>query len=387
MLMTSISASYNSIKRPAFCGITRQFEKEVFAMPYSRAKRLITSVDKDYFIVGYFPADILTILKNNSTSKEELSSKIVKFNNCLSNLSKNIRSFDKMLLKQIETINIEDYLYDVIYKSAKYKSLSVIGYIKTPLKFKLSHEEKNNILNNSVAESVMKDIGLIPQDGKLKFTFEGEGSYKNCFKMQFLDKDGNDIVHPKAYVIEKRANLGPRCNKILNNKIDQYIEKTKYKDFFINMSNRIENDESLSPELKEYAKSEISLVYRGKYNTAYIYSGPAIVDESFDINGIFPEANAALKIRKDLNGNYVNSNMIQAYLFDLRNKFGLLEFADNNLPESKIQYDFDKYDLHWLDKRSSNYMLYNSNKQKIIDYGSIVPKSKNFSYITSADIY
>lgn len=57
-------------------------------------------------------------------------------------------------------------------------------------------------------EKTVKNIGLIPSDGRVDYTFAGKGTYKKCFKLDFLNKDGNSVIHPKAFVIAQNPDFG-----------------------------------------------------------------------------------------------------------------------------------------------------------------------------------
>lgn len=69
--------NYNKpAKKPSFRGLTKVFEKTVYTMPHERAQRLVDMYDKPNLFVGYFPKDILEILKKATSSATELKPKI-----------------------------------------------------------------------------------------------------------------------------------------------------------------------------------------------------------------------------------------------------------------------------------------------------------------------
>ena len=125
----------------------------------------------------------------------------------------------------------------------------------------------------------------------------------------------------------------------------------------------------IGEDKKEKIRDMIEFFYNGHYKTSILYNGATVMDEYNNINGIFPEANAALKIRKDLGRDIEHSNIITPYIFDLKSRCGLLEFADGDLPSDKIRYDFQKHGLEWLDEKVDNY---GKKCPKIVDFGSIV---------------
>ena len=133
--------------------------------------------------------------------------------------------------------------------------------------------------------------------------------------------------------------------------------------------------DNIGEDKKAKIRDMIEFYYNGHYKTSRFYDGATIIKEYNNINGIFPEANAALKIRKDFKNLGINmeeSNIITPYIFGLKSKFGLLEFSDNNLPWGKHFYNFNKNGIEWLDGKYENY---GEECPKIIDFGSIVPLS------------
>lgn len=129
--------------------------------------------------------------------------------------------------------------------------------------------------------------------------------------------------------------------------------------------NSVENGE------KEKMREMMEHFYNGHYKTSRVYNGSALMAEYNNINGIFPEANTALKIRRDLGKNISTSNVITPYVFDLKSKCGLLEYADKNLTPYNTMYSFDEHGLEWLDGKLDNYA---DETSRIIDFGSIVRK-------------
>ena len=68
MQITSIKTNNypNYLKKPpSFKGLTNMLEKQIFAMPYQKAQRLVDCYDKSSIFVGHFPKDILEILRQN----------------------------------------------------------------------------------------------------------------------------------------------------------------------------------------------------------------------------------------------------------------------------------------------------------------------------------
>ncbi len=364
-------------KAATFCGLTKFMQKAVYALPYEQAQRLLENYNKPYIIAGYFPKDILRILKRNASSSQDLGSRIRMFNSSFSDLAKKLRAYDSEVFKQIDKINFDDYAYEAIKLSAEGKLH--FGGPRIPLKFSLNPLEKEALFADGSFEKIMKKIGLLADNGKVEIKFVGEGTYKSCFKVDFLDESGKKIVHSKAFIVGKNPNIREDCNDIFTKKLKEYLANQGYDKFFEKMKSRIEADATLSDDVKKKALAEIKQFFDEKYKKMYIHDGIIIMREFQDVNGIFPEANAALKIRKDLGRNYEKSNMITPHYFDLKNQYGIMEFADSELPKADFAYNFKKHNLFWGDIRESNY-AYASGDRKIIDYGCIYPETKKDKY-------
>jgi len=367
--------NYNKqAKKPSFSGLTKTFEKAVYAMPYERAQRLVDMYDKPNLFVGYFPKDILDILKKTTSYGSELKQKIQTFNKGLADLAIGIRTAEDSLIENLDTVNLDEYTYRALSQAVQRGKGSNIGWVGDKIKFYLTPEEMEKQLNSSGFEESMKKIGLISNDEKVKFTFVGKGTYKKCFKIELLDENNNQIIHPKAFVIAQNQDIGWDCNRYLQRRIKNYLEYLGLKGFKKRMEQQMQLD-TIGEEKKEKIRDMIEFYYNGHYKTSRLYDGATIIDEYNNINGIFPEANAALKIRKDFKNLGISmdeSNIITPYIFGLKSKFGLLEFSDNNLKWGKHLYDFKENGIEWLDGKYENY---GEECPKIIDFGSMVPLS------------
>ena len=343
-------------------------------MPYKRAQQLVDMYDKPNLFVGYFPKDILEILKKTTSHNSGLKQKIQIFNKGLADLAIGIRTAEDNLIEHLDTVNLDEYTYRSLSKAVQRGKDSNIGWVGDKIKFYLTPEEMEKQLNSSGLEESMKKIGLISNDGKVKFTFVGKGTFKKCFKIDFLDANDNHIIHPKAFVVAQNQDIGWDYNRYLQKRITNYLEYLGLKGFKKRMEQQMQLN-NIGEDKKEKIRDMIEFYYNGQYKTSRFYDGATIMDEYNNINGIFPEANAALKIRKDivnLGINMEESNIITPYIFGLKSKFGLLEFSDNNLAWGKYFYDFKKNGIEWLDGKYENY---GKESPKIIDFGSIVPLS------------
>ena len=377
MQITSISAvqsptKYNNknSKQTSFCGLTKMFEKTVYHLPYQKAENIVSQYQKPNLFVGHFPKDILGILKNTASSGNELKQNIQIFNKELSKMAVSIRTNDDKVFKQLDNINLDNYNYRALAQASQRGKNNSIGWVPEKIKFFATEEEMENLLRNSSFEKTMKNIGLIPTEGKVDYTFAGKGTYKKCFKLDFLDKDGNSVIHPKAFVIAQNPDLGWDCNRYLINRIGNHLENQGLDGFKKSMEKQMELN-SVEPAEREKMRDMMEHFYNGHYKTSRVYNGSALMAEYNNINGIFPEANTALKIRRDLGNNIGNSNIITPYIFDLKSKCGLLEYADKDLKPYNIMYSFDKHGLEWLDGKLDNY---GDETSRIIDFGSIVRK-------------
>lgn len=377
MQITGISAiqttKYNNnknSKQPSFGSLTQMFEKTVYNIPYQRAEYIVSQYTKPNLFVGYFPSDILGILKKTASSGKVLKQNIQTFNKELSKMATGIRASEDKVFTQIDNINLDDYTYRALAQAAKNGKRNYIGWVPDKIDFFSTAEDMEKQLRTSGFEETMKKIGLIPEDGKVDFTFAGKGTYKKCFKLDFLDKDGNPVIHPKAFVIAQNPDLGWDCNRYLIKRIGKYLENQGLDGFTKTMERKMQLD-SIGNDEKEKMREMIEHFYNGHYKTSRVYNGASLMAEYNNINGIFPEANTALKIRKDLGKDIGTSNIITPYIFDLKSKYGLLEFADKDLESYRKIYDFDGHGLEWLDGKLDNF---GDETSRIIDFGSIVRK-------------
>ena len=371
------TAYQKPVKQKTFRGLTKTFERAVYALDHNKADLLVDMYDKPNLFVGHFPKDIFGILKKTTKSGTELKQKIQTFNKQLADLAVALRTSEDNLIQNLDTINLDEYTYRALSQSAKRGKNASAGWVGDKVQFYLTPEEMEKQLNSSGFEDSMKKIGLISPDEKVKFTFIAKGTFKKCFKLDFLDANDKPLIHPKAYVIAQNADLGWDCNRYLQRRIGNYLQYLGPKGFRKKMEQQMQMD-TISEEQKNKIRDAIDFYYAGNYKTSRLYDGPTIVDEFYDINGIFPEANAALKMRKDLGDDIEGSNVITPYIFGLKSGFGLLEFADSELYWGNNLYDFKKNGLEWLDGKYANF---GKDCPKIVDFGTIVPSHLVSKYI------
>jgi hypothetical protein len=130
--------NYNKqAKKPSFSGLTKTFEKAVYAMPYERAQRLVDMYDKPNLFVGYFPKDILDILKKTTSYGSELKQKIQIFNKGLADLAIGIRTAEDSLIENLDTVNLDEYTYRALSQAVQRGKGSNIGWVGDKIKFYL----------------------------------------------------------------------------------------------------------------------------------------------------------------------------------------------------------------------------------------------------------
>lgn len=377
MRITKVSYNQNMTynkpaMQPAFSGLTRTFEKAVYAIPYKKAEQLVDMYDKPNLFVGYFPKDIMDIFRKSAKTSFELKQKIQTFNKGLADLAVGIRTAEDSLIENLDTVNLDEYTYRALSQATKRGKGSNIGWVGEKMKIYLTPAEMEKQLNTSSFEENMRKIGLISDDEKLRFTFAGKGTYKKCFKLELLDANDKPIIHPKAFVIAQNQDIGWDCNRYLQKRIGNYLKYLGLKGFKKRMEQQMLTD-TISEAQKEKIREMTEFYFNGHYKTSRLYDGATILEEYNNINGIFPEANAALKIRKDIKDQGINieeSNIITPYIFGLKSRFGLLEFSDRDVPWSRYFYDFENHGIEWLDGKYENY---GKDCPKIIDFGSMVP--------------
>ena len=213
--------SYNQ----SFNGMTKVLKSKILTMPYKEAERLISGCTGKYWHVGYFPDDILKILKQKSISPEDLNRRIKIFNRTFSDYALRIQKTDEIIFNKVKNVDLENYIYKAIIKYAQKYENYPVGYVSEGIKFYRQPEDMTKILNDGNFEKIMKQIGVIPTDGKIKFDFAGNGTYKDCFKVSFYDKD-KQIIHSKAFNIEKDPDIGIKCNNLMLNRISEYRRRS-----------------------------------------------------------------------------------------------------------------------------------------------------------------
>lgn len=381
--MNILPININNKKQVAFKGgLTSQLEKRIFAMPCEQAKRLLECYDKKYLIVGYFPKDILKKIQKNFTSSIEVDKSIKIFNQALAQQSQKIIGFEKEIIEKVKNIDILDFAYKAIIQNTLNPEQKYFYPIKYDINFEIPPVKMELYLNNPKFTSTMRDIGIIPKDGRVFFDYVGQGAYKNCFRMDFLDENNQKIISSKALMIGKIPNLGEDCNAILKNKIAEYIKNTDYETFFNLIAKKIKQDNKTTYEEKALALSKIYDFWTKNFKDLFLYDGYCVSEKFNDINGIFPESNIFLTIRKMLGKNMKKSNIVEPYIFDLKNNYGLREFADETSSTNEIFYDFRKNGYVWLDEKKANYSFETNkfNKSKIIDPGGVVPLRKIYHF-------
>ena len=372
----SINSS-NNVQTPSFTGLNRIMHQR----PYYN-KHAYLDVLPDIFVreegnVGTLPKDILNLLGTNNKAK-----KIKEVQESLNAVNSEILS--EIELKKLELIKITDprnFITQFLPKLAKIEIQPerISRLFQTMRKRIMPDNEYISQLTGRASEFLetkFKELGILKPDEKVQVSYIGQGKYKNIFKLELLDKDGNPIIHPKTLVSFKDKAVAQEQFENLIGLVKKYFSTVGEKQYEKIIDNLISHASKkvVPEEQRDLYKSVLMRMYynmkHGNQENLFKENLQRSVLREIEFNGIGPECNITQFIKKSSGAPLEKSNFVPFYWLNLKSNTALSEFSDDALGEPTRKIVLSKYGSYHddLDMNKDNMVL-----GRVVDYGNIKP--------------
>lgn len=362
---------------PKFTGINHIMKKRL----YSNTKFLEQLPDiftRENGSVGTLPKDILNLIGLNRP-KTEIAQKIEGVKDTLNNANAILSNIELKKLEIADNINPKNLINPFLPKLAKIEFQPsriprIFNQIRT--RFLPPKEYLTEVSNTAGAyiDSRFKELGIIKPDDKVKLSYIDQGKFKNGFKLEILNKDDEQIIHPKVLLSFKDKKVYKQQFDKIIEIIQKYYSEIKEKPYQKMVDNVINNASAkiIPPEQKEQYRSVILKMYDSIKNHHGTDKYKVVVHnrmaEEFKNNGIEAETNLTQFIKNAAGAPLDTSNFIPIHYLNLKHNVGLTEFADTTLPKQTHKVNLYKLGQYHDDIEANKN---NTIAGRIIDYGGI----------------
>ena len=248
--------------------------------------------------------------------------------------------------------------------------------------------------------------GIIPNCKKVEITPLKAGSYGQGYKLEFLDSEGNKLIHDKVIKIyykdgQTQMDIIAKIMPIFIKKGNAFISQFTLRDI-VTMWNNIKNitrenvitflkpfeeiltkqNITITPEmidtglekLKSVKLKDIkplfSIIKEANKTEKGINAGMEFFNKMSEnmsqMHGIYAEANTMMYLRNRVGHSLRKTNVVAPDYYNLEKGFSIAEFSDDLLPAKKSDIDFKLLGLEHQDLHSANKVA-----NRIIDIGGI----------------
>lgn len=369
----------NQYKNPqSFQGLTRIMGRRITINPdYLEALSRLSVREKGS--VGNLPKDMFCLFK--SESKKENSVKIAQVKEALNDANKILSKIEDLKVENANHMNLNNLINAFLPKIAKINiQPERIPRIITEMRKRFTPDK--SVLDSiskqagELLEKRFKSAGVLKESDTVSLTYLDQGKYKNTFKMRLMDKDGNDLVHPKVLLSFKSADSSMKQVNVLLSLMKQYFQNIRPKNYLSVVTNILDHasPKVVPPDKKEiYKKSLLDIYSKMKIKNEEEKFLELIKKTMFDeikYNGVNPESNITQFIKRSAGHPMVKSDYIDIYYLNTLNNVGLSEFSDKALPPITKKINLHKYGLFHDDLQLNKN---NEVEGRVIDYGGIKP--------------
>lgn len=329
--------------------------------------------------VGNLPKDMFCLFK--SESKKENSVKIAQVKEALNDANKILSKIEDLKVENANHMNLNNLINAFLPKIAKINiQPERIPRIITEMRKRFTPDK--SVLDSiskqagELLEKRFKSAGVLKESDTVSLTYLDQGKYKNTFKMRLMDKDGNDLVHPKVLLSFKSADSSMKQVNVLLSLMKQYFQNIRPKNYLSVVTNILDHasPKVVPPDKKEiYKKSLLDIYSKMKIKNEEEKFLELIKKTMFDeikYNGVNPESNITQFIKRSAGHPMVKSDYIDIYYLNTLNNVGLSEFSDKALPPITKKINLHKYGLFHDDLQLNKN---NEVEGRVIDYGGIKP--------------
>lgn len=374
MILNEINS--NNPYSPQFCGLNNIIKKRPYYNKHAYLDMLPDVFVREDGKVGSLPSDIIKLLGSkpaekikvvqdslNTVNTEILSALEVQKLELIENISP--KSFITPFLPKLAKIDVQPERIPRIFQQMRKNIMPSDEYVQ-----KLTGKASEYL------ESRFKEIGLIKSDESVKVSYVGQGKFKNIFKLQLLDKEGKDVIHPKTIASFKEKDVAQKQFEQLIMLVKKYcnsVSEKQYSKIIDNLishaSNKVipENQRGLYRDvLMQMYKDMKSGIGEAKFKDNL----KKTVLREIEFNGIGPESNVTQFIKHASGSPLIKSDFVPFYYMNLKSNVALSEFSDELLPAPTHKVVLSKYGSYHddLDMNKDNMVL-----GRVVDYGNIKP--------------
>ncbi len=378
MQINHFNDNYKSKNNIQFKGLTSIMSKRISSNP-DYLDKLSQVYTRENGSVGNLPKDLFQLFK--TSSRVENSKKIALVKDALNEANDILSGIEDLKIQIGREMKPNGLVNTFLPKIAKLNiQPERIPRIVTEMRKRFTPDKS---ILNEYAEKAAKvlqkrfiESGIIPPSNRVQLTYIDQGKFKNAFKMQILDENDKDIIHPKVILSFKSQNSSMEQINVLLMLMKKYFQGIKPKEYLSIITNILDHASSkvVPQNQKELYKKSLLEIYskmkmkneEDKFmdlikNTMY---------EEIKYNGIGPESNITQFIKRSAGHPMKPSDFIDVFYLNTLHNVGISEFSDKSLPPITKKINLHKYGLFHDD------LLTNKNNEvegRVIDYGGIKP--------------
>ena len=368
-----------------YSGITKMLKKRIYQNP--EALDTFYSATKEAGqVIGTLPKDLLSINVNTNLERKDVAKKL---NEILSTISEDLQGFEGKKLETAQGVNLKNFIGTYLPKLAKIDiQPERVPRIISDMRKKLTpKKDVIKLFNETMSErmtGLMQENGIILPSQNARLTYLGQGVFKNAFKFEILDKEGNQLMHPKVLLSFKDEKMIKKENDAILGLLKSYMAKVPKSEFVSKLNKMIEaTPTKVIPEDKRgLYKETLVKMYEDINKNNGIQKFENIVDSNTQYqakyNGILPESNIVMYLKHAAGKPLAKTNFIDISYIDPNKRIGLAEYSDDLLPKMTKQVNLDKLGIIHDDLVNNKDNLVG---ERIIDYGNIKILQENTSKI------
>lgn len=358
-----------------YSGITKILKKRIYQNP--QALDTFYSATKEAGqAIGTLPKDILSVNASNNLERKEVAKKL---NEIFSTISDDLQGFEGKKLETAQGLNLKNFIGTYLPKLAKIdiqpeRVPRIISDMRKKLTPKKDIIKQFNETMSARMTGLMQENGVILPSQNARLTYLGQGVFKNAFKFEILDKEGNQLMHPKVLLSFKDEKMIQKENNAILGLLKSYMAKVPKSEFVSKLNKMIEaTPTKVIPEDKRgLYKETLIKMYEDINNNNGIQKFENIVNSNTKYqakyNGILPESNIIMYLKHAAGKPLAKTNFIDISYINPNKRIGLAEYSDDLLPKMTKQVDMDKLGIIHDDLVNNKDNLVG---ERIIDYGNV----------------
>lgn len=371
--MSLISSVSNAAAQ--YSGITKIFKRCIYQNPEA-LDTFFNATKEAGQIIGTMPKDILRVNKGTNLSSTEIAKRL---NQVFSTISEDLQSFEGKKLETAQGLNVKNFIGTYLPKLAKIDiQPERVPRIISDMRKKLTPKKDiikqfNDVLSEKMT-FLMQGSGVISHGQNARLTYLGQGVFKNAFKFEILNKEGEQLMHPKVLLSFKDEKIIQQENDAILGLLKSYMTKVPKSEFVSKLNKMIEaTPTKVIPESERALYKETLIkMYDDINNQNGIQKFENIVNANTKYqakyNGILPESNIIMFLKHSAGKPLEKTNFIDIHYINPNKRIGLAEYSDELLPKVTKEVNMKKIGLVHDD------LINNKDNQvgeRVIDYGNI----------------